>query len=193
VEQSLYYGDFKDYVSLDKNQYCIKQCVLCISLFIKMLHVFIFLIIPLLILPIAWWQIGLSYLVMMGIVGCCVSFIVSLAHVVENVEMINFSEDQENIIDNHWAVHEMRTTSNFATDNKLLSFLVGGLNFQIEHHLFPHLCHVHYPKIAPIVEQTAKEFGIPYHCYKTLFQAARSHFRFLKKMGIKDIAPEFTK
>ncbi len=79
----------------------------------------------------------------------------------------------------------METTVNFARNNELLSWNVGGLNFQFEHHLFPNICHVHYPQIAKIVEETAKEFNVPYHCAPTIKQALGSYLRMLKKFGYK--------
>ena len=72
---------------------------------------------------------------------------------------------------------------NFSRKNKILSWYVGGLNFQVEHHLFTRICHVHYPRIAPIVKQTAEEFGVPYLEYRTFGDAFRSHIRLLKEYG----------
>jgi linoleoyl-CoA desaturase len=82
-----------------------------------------------------------------------------------------------------WAVHQVETTVDFARDSRLLSWLVGGLNFQIEHHLFPRICHLHYPAIAPIVEQTCREFGVRYVAHDTLLAGVSSHFRWLRGMG----------
>ncbi len=81
----------------------------------------------------------------------------------------------------------MRTTANFATDNRFINWWTGGLNFQVEHHLFPSICHVHYPKIAPIVRETAREYGIPYMENKTFSDALGSHVRALKKFGAPDL------
>jgi linoleoyl-CoA desaturase len=112
--------------------------------------------------------------------------IFQLAHVVEETD--HPLPDEENMIDEHWMIHEMITTNNFARDNKALCWFVGGLNFQIEHHLFPKVCSVHYPAISPIVEKTAKEYGIPYNHHDTFFEAIASHYRTLKKFG----DPDFT-
>ena len=81
----------------------------------------------------------------------------------------------------------MATTSNFARKNKLISWYVGGLNFQVEHHLFPNICHVHYPEVAEIVKSTAEEFGVPYLEYKTFGQALSSHFKTLKALGRNEL------
>jgi linoleoyl-CoA desaturase len=80
----------------------------------------------------------------------------------------------------------MRTTADFAPENELLTFFVGGLNFQIEHHLFQRICHIHYPAIAPIVRQTALEFGIPYLCNTTFSSAFASHVALLQTLGTKE-------
>ena len=85
-----------------------------------------------------------------------------------------------------WAVHQVRTTVDYARGNRLLSWFVGGLNFQIEHHLFPRVCHVHYAAIAPLVEATCRDFGLQYKAYDTFFAGVRSHYRLLRRMGRAD-------
>jgi linoleoyl-CoA desaturase len=77
----------------------------------------------------------------------------------------------------------LQTTANFAKRRKFISWFIGGLNYQIEHHLFPNISHVHYPKISEIVKHTAKEFQIPYHEYRTVRAALISHLRRLKELG----------
>jgi linoleoyl-CoA desaturase len=91
--------------------------------------------------------------------------------------------DPEGVMENAWLVHEMATTSNFGRGNRLLCWYGGGLNFQVEHHLFPRTCSVHYPAISPIVEEVAREFGVPYNAQPTLRAAIASHYRMLKKLG----------
>ena len=87
------------------------------------------------------------------------------------------------IIENDWAMHQLQTTANFARKSKLISWYVGGLNFQVEHHLFPYISHIHYPQIAEIVKETAQEYGVPYIENRTLFCAVSSHFAFLYQLG----------
>ena len=86
-------------------------------------------------------------------------------------------------MDNTWAIHQLHTTVNFARKNKWLSWYVGGLNFQVEHHLFPRICHVHYPQIAEIVKATAEEFNVPYLENETFGQAIQSHINTLQRFG----------
>ena len=80
-------------------------------------------------------------------------------------------------------VHQLNTTANFGSRSKFFSWFVGGLNFQVEHHLFPNICHIHYKKLSPIVKKTALEFGYPYHSFATFFEALRCHTRHLKQLG----------
>jgi linoleoyl-CoA desaturase len=92
-------------------------------------------------------------------------------------------EADSNKIENEWAIHQVQTTANFATKNKLISWLVGGLNFQIEHHLFPKVSHVHYPAISKIIKQTCSDYGIRYIEYAKMRHAIASHAAYLRKMG----------
>jgi linoleoyl-CoA desaturase len=82
-----------------------------------------------------------------------------------------------------WAVHQVETTVDFARENRAATWLLGGLNFQIEHHLFSRICHINYPAIAPLVEQTCREFGVRYKHNKTFLTALRSHYCWLRSMG----------
>jgi linoleoyl-CoA desaturase len=84
-----------------------------------------------------------------------------------------------------WAAHQVHTTMNFARRNRLLTWYLGGLNFQVEHHLFPKTCHIHYPAISPIVEATCRAHGISHRSHRTMRGAFRSHVRWLKRMGCK--------
>ncbi|MFN0065512.1 MAG: fatty acid desaturase family protein, partial [Chlamydiales bacterium] len=88
--------------------------------------------------------------------------------------------------------HQLATTANFATKSWLATFMFGGLNFQVEHHIFPHICHIHLPKIAKIVKETAKEFGLAYHENETFIGAVLSHFKTLKRLGKKNHVPTFS-
>ncbi len=140
--------------------------------------------IPFLILDVAWWQFLIGFLTVHITAGVILGVVFQLAHVVE--EATHPIPNENNMIEDHWVIHEMYTTNNFARKNKLLSWYIGGLNYQIEHHLFPNICSVHYPKISPIVERVAKKHGVPYNCHETFGQAVASHFKVLKKFGNPD-------
>ena len=107
--------------------------------------------------------------------------IFQLAHSIEEMEFPAPNDD--NLIEEEWAIHQVRTTANFATKNKFLNWYVGGLNFQIEHHLFPRICHIHYTKISKIVEQTCKEFNLPYVNHPTFTGSYMSHVKHLYNLG----------
>ena len=116
--------------------------------------------------------------------GLIMSTIFQMAHVVEGA--VQPLPNAEGIIETDWAVHELRATSDFARNNLFLNWYAGGLNFQIEHHLFPNICHVHYRNIAPIVENTARQFGLIYNLKPTFAAALISHVKRLKELGKKD-------
>ena len=93
--------------------------------------------------------------------------------------------DSKGNIKNTWAIHQLKTTVNFACNNKLVNWFTGGLNHQVEHHVFPNISHIHYNKIAEIVKNTAKEFNLPYNEFKTTKDAIIAHFKYLRLMGVK--------
>ncbi len=138
-------------------------------------------VIPLLVLDITWWQFVIGFMAMHVTAGMILGIIFQLAHVVEGPEFP--VPDEEGKMEHAWLVHEMFTTANFAKKNKVLSWYVGGLNYQIEHHLFPQTCSIHYPAISGIVQETAEKYGVPYFTQPTLFAAMGSHYRMLKQLG----------
>lgn len=122
-----------------------------------------------------------GFLVMHIIAGLILSCIFQIAHVMEDCKFATAGEDH--IIKQDWAAHQILNTVNFAPKNTILSWFVGGLNFQIEHHLFPNICHIHYKDLSKIVEETAKEFGLPYFVQPTFRSALWYHAKMLKKLG----------
>lgn len=152
-----------------------------LMLFNKTWYVALTLVAPILITGIVWWQVILAFLLMQFISGLVLALVFQPAHVITETDF--YKVDENGSVENNWAVHQLRTTSNFANSSKWFSWIVGGLNHQIEHHLFPNVCHIHYDKIAPIVKQTAKEYGIPYHHHKSFGVALKSHFTLLNQLG----------
>lgn len=149
--------------------------------FYKALYYFMFIGLPLLVMDISWWQITIGFVLLHLAQGLTMGLVFQLAHVVEGT--IFPSPNINGNMEEAWAEHQMRTTANFATQCKFAAFFLGGLNRQIEHHLFPKICHIHYGKISLIVKETALEYGIPYHESTTFSAALRSHYLVLKKMG----------
>jgi linoleoyl-CoA desaturase len=139
-----------------------------------------------LILPI--YQLGFltalgGYLIYVTVAGFITSVIFQLAHTVEHTEFPLPNEDGK--LDNEWAIHQVQTTANFATRNPILTWFCGGLNFQIEHHLFPKISHVHYPAISRIVRETCSEYDLHYIEFPRLDTAVKSHWRLLYELGQK--------
>lgn len=178
---------YTDYKWLWEERFCCKPSIgdfFALFLF-KLFNAALTLILPFVFLP--WQHALLGCFVMYVVGGFSLALIFQLSHVVDNVDY--GWPDEQGTIQSQWALHEMMTTSNFACQSYTLSWLVGGLNFQIEHHLFPHFCHSHYRHIAPIVQKVAREMSVPYHFHATFFQALRSHFRHLKNLGRYEIPP----
>jgi linoleoyl-CoA desaturase len=146
----------------------------------KLAYIFAFIVLPIFNLGLIETLIG--YIVMCFVCGLAIGVVFQLAHVVSLAEFPNLNNETGKM-DNDWAVHQVMTTANFATKNKLVTWFTGGLNFQVEHHLFPRISHVHYPKISRLVKDTCAQFNIPYHEHRSVFSALRSHVVFLKLKG----------
>ena len=147
----------------------------------KLVYYSYLIVIPLLVVHVAWWQFIIGFMTMHLVAGAILGIVFQLAHVVEETE--HLIPDEAGQMENAWIIHQMRTTANFGPKNKLLTWFVGGLNFQVEHHLFPNICSIHYAAISPIVQNVAQEFGVPYHMHPSFRSAVASHVRVLKKLG----------
>jgi linoleoyl-CoA desaturase len=147
----------------------------------KAIYISYILVLPALLLPITWWQALIGFAVVHGIAGFILSIIFQPAHVIDGTEYPE--PDESGMMENAWAIHQIRTTTNFANKSTFFSWYVGGLNFQIEHHLFPNVCHVHYRKISKIVKETTAEFGLPYKSAPTFLDAIIGHAKLLKQLG----------
>ncbi len=139
------------------------------------------LILPIVFTGFAWWVVFLAFVSMHLVTGMAISTIFQIAHVMPDLEFPQTDENGE--IDSERMVHQMVTTTNFCPDNRILTWFIGGLNYQVEHHLFPNICHIHYRKLSPIVIETAREFDIPYNSEKSFVGALINHTRMLKKLG----------
>lgn len=147
----------------------------------KILYIVFYMVIPAIVWGIGPWIVG--FFLLNAAMGLTLSIVFQLAHVVENTEFENIAIDETKHLETAWAEHELRTTANFAMNNPVISWFVGGLNFQIEHHLFPRVSHVHYPAISKIVMEKCREFNLPYNKYDTMMEAVASHFRVMKSLG----------
>jgi len=147
----------------------------------KVLYLFFYVLLPVVLIGWAQW---LAFFVPLHIgLGFTLAIVFQLAHVVEITGFEHISPDQTKKIENEWAIHQLETTTNFAPSSPVLSWLLGGLNYQVEHHLFPRISHIHYPVLSEIIKSKCKEFGLRYNCIPSLRKAVNSHFRFIKLLG----------
>lgn len=173
----VWWGDFRD---IKGNTYSLKPKVLkkviWETLFVKLWHVSLFLLLPL-------WTIGdpllvlTGYLVSFGLMGFIMVVVFQLAHV-SNVQQFSKKGTSSD-----WAEFQLATTANFATKNRFLSWYLGGLNHQIEHHIFPNYSHTHYPQIRPILKRACQSHNFHYHEFPSLFSAVKAHQHHLIAMG----------
>lgn len=188
---TLYWVTFKDLVQLikynkngvsraDAKEIRKNTMILVVS---KAIYLFYMFFIPVYFFDYSFLHIFIGFVCLHVVCGIILSVVFQLAHSVE--EASHPVQNDKSEIENDWAIHQMNTTVNFARNNKFITWYVGGLNYQVEHHLFPNICHVHYPKIADIVKNTAEEFGIPYLESPTFWTAFRSHINTLKTLGSK--------
>jgi len=149
----------------------------------KMLYYSYALILPMIMLPFSWGLILLAFISMHFVTGILVSVVFQIAHIMPATDF-PLPNDQ-GIIDDNWYGHQLATTSNFSPNSSVLFWLIGGLNYQVEHHVLPDVCHVHYKNLTKIVSDTAKEFGMPYHVKKSMFHAICAHTKMLRMLGEK--------
>lgn len=147
----------------------------------KISYVVFYMVIPASVWGVGPWLAG--YFLLNASMGLTMSLVFQLAHVVENTEFETVGIDETKHIETAWAEHQLKTTSNFAMHNRMISWFVGGLNFQIEHHLFPRVSHIHYPAISKIVMAKCREFNLPYNYFPTMSGAIASHYRVMKELG----------
>jgi linoleoyl-CoA desaturase len=149
----------------------------------KIFYLVAYVVLPIYIVGLVPFLIG--YFIVGFSCGLFMSMVFQLAHMVEDTSFPK-PDERSNRIEEEWAIHQVKTTANFAMKNKVVCWLVGGLNFQIEHHLFPRISHIHYPKISEFVRETCKQFNVEYIEHPTLRKAYIAHYNQIKKLGSKD-------
>ncbi len=165
---------------LRKEKITLGKAILELSIY-KVIYFTYVLVLPIMFSGMSWQAVVLGFFILHFTAGFGLSAIFQLAHVMESSEFPTPSDDRK--MDNSWAVHQLLNTCNFSRKSRIMNWFIGGLNYQIEHHLFPHISHVHYSRIAVIVKATAESYGIPYVEYPNFLVALREHGRMLKKMG----------
>jgi len=149
--------------------------------FSKIVYISYTLVLPLFLTSVGWGFVVIGFIIMHLVAGISLGLIFQPAHLTEKVTFPLPNEN--NMIEQSWAEHQLYTSSNFANENKFITWFAGGLNYQIEHHLYPTVCHVHYKAISKIVRKTAAEFKLPYIANETFFGALKSHSRTLQHLG----------
>ena len=150
--------------------------------FWKILYISYVLIVPIFFLENYGIHIA-GFFIMHFIAGLFLTTVFLCAHIVDQTifPLPNTSGE----VEQNWYIHQLETTANFSNSKTFFSWFIGGLNYQIEHHLFPSICHVHYYELSKIVKDTATEYDLPYHASATFLGALKHHYRHLKKMGGK--------
>ncbi len=186
---NLYWVIAKDYIKLVsynksgllvKEKLTLRKGVIQLSL-LKVLYIGYIIVLPIMFAGVPWYHAVLGFVAMHVVAGFSLACIFQPAHVVETSDFAEPNDQSK--MENNWAVHQVLNTTDFAPDNKLVGWFIGGLNYQIEHHLFPQICHVHYPAIAKIVAEVAREHDIPYQVMPTFRSALGAHARMLKMLG----------
>lgn len=145
----------------------------------KIMYVIVYIVVPIIMVGFLPWLIG--FIVVTLVCGLATSVVFQLAHVVEGTQFHSLHDEPGT--KHEWAIHQVVSTANFGTKSKFLHWLLGGLNFQVEHHLFPRISHVHYPAINQYVQQVCREYNIAYTEYSSMLQAIVSHVVHLRKLG----------
>lgn len=186
---TFYWVTFKDFIQFRKhiktgvNSNTRKQNFIHLMkiVLVKICYFFVLFGLPMLFLNFSFLYLFLGFFIMHFVSGNILALTFQLAHTVEGTSYP--VPDESGTIHTDWAIHQLSTTANFSRGSRIVSWFVGGLNYQVEHHLFPNISHVHYPAIAEITKQTATEYNVPYLDNGSLWSAIRSHIRTLKSMG----------
>lgn len=165
---------------LKKERITLTKAILELTIY-KVIYFGYALVLPIIFSGMPWHYVVAGFMLLHFIAGLGLSLIFQLAHVLETCEFPLPTSDRK--IENNWAVHQLLNTADFSPKSRIMYWFIGGLNYQVEHHLFPHISHVHYPKIAKIVKRTAEQFGLPYQVMPNFLAAIREHARMLYKMG----------
>ena len=150
----------------------------------KLFLIVFILVVPLMLVDVPWWWIVCGFFLMQFISGFWLSCLILPAHIMPECDFPLPNEEGE--MENSFLIHQLHTCCNFATTNRLFSWISGGINYQIEHHLFPDISHIHYRGLSKIVQKTNLEFGVPYYSYSTFSTALVGHFQMLKMLGNED-------
>jgi linoleoyl-CoA desaturase len=165
---------------LKKEKITLRNALIELSIY-KVIYYGYVLVLPIIFSGMPWQYVVAGFLLLHFTAGLGLSCIFQLAHVLESSEFPLPPDDRR--MENSWAIHQLMTTCNFSPRSRIMYWFIGGLNYQVEHHLFPQISHVHYPRISKIVKQVAEQYGVPYKVMPNFVFALREHGRMLRKMG----------
>ena len=147
----------------------------------KIIYFGIFIFLPIFLNPSQWGLMLIGFFLMHFVSGFILGIIFQTAHVMTTTSFPK--ADSEDQLEHNWTVHQLYTTTNYAPKSKWFSWLIGGLNYQVEHHLFPQISHVHYPVISKFVRSTARKYKVPYYLEPSFAAALKHHYQMLKELG----------
>jgi linoleoyl-CoA desaturase len=151
---------------------------------LKLFYIGNILVLPILFSDMTVGQVFLGFLMMHVVAGLSLACIFQPAHVMETSSFPLPNDERK--MEESWARHQLMNTTNFAPGSRITAWFIGGLNYQIEHHLFPQICHIHYPKLSKIVKSVAERHGMPYNVQPTFAKAIWEHGRMLHILSRKE-------
>ncbi|QHS64122.1 acyl-CoA desaturase [Chitinophaga agri] len=177
---------YKQHNLLSNQKISLRKAVLEVT-FYKIIYYSYILVLPLLFSGQAWYYVLGGFCVMHFTAGLVLSCIFQPSHIMASSPFsLPVIVDSTYRMEDSWAIHELVNTTDFAPRSRIFSWFIGGLNFQIEHHLFTGICHIHYKKLSSIVKTTAESFSLPYHVQPTFVRALLEHAKMLKMLGKKE-------
>lgn len=126
-------------------------------------------------------QVLWGFIALHAVLGFLFAIVFQMAHMMDKAEFPEVGGNGE--MQDEWAIHQLRTTVNFAPKSRFLTWALGGLNYQTEHHLFPRISHVHYPALHEALKPTLAELKIPVRVYPTLKSALLGHYYHLRNLS----------
>ena len=153
-----------------------------ISIFFwKMVHLYLMIVLPYMVLDLALWQVLIGFVTMHWTLSAIIGVTFQVNHTIEGT--VNIEADAQGVIQESWAKQMVKTSFNFSTKNKAVTYFLGGLNFQIEHHLFPKMSYSHFFAIKPMVKEVLEKHGYTYNDCGSWLNAILMHLKYLKRLG----------
>lgn len=146
----------------------------------KLVHVTVALAIPMLVLPLAWWQVAIGYVAALGVMSLL--FVIALVGTHFSTQAAFPEPDAAGRIRHGFAEHALVTSVDWEPQSRLAGFFAGGANTHAAHHLFPRVAHVHYRRLSGLIAEVAARCQAPYH-RTSLAGMVADHLRFLRQMG----------